>query len=379
VKVLSAAFTAAERAKLDVFATGLDVTDDAWRRIMAGTEGRAATPADYASTSGIIVVLDGDVWINAPIAKYNASFVDQPAQTLDADDCGLVVRGGHGAMRAQVWMPPLYHDECNAAGEPYTTFAYTHSDRVRVSPIAGCSMRCKFCDLPYKYRYLKKDVDRLADALQRALIDPVQPAGHALLSGGTPRPLDEPYLRDVYAQLLDRFPLVPIDIMMVPLERALDPTWLDGAGVNELSVNIELVNDGLARQLMPHKHRVGLDLYLKYLGRAAAVLGPGRVRSMLMVGVEPIEDTLLGVELIAERGCVPVLSPFRPDSATPMRDLRPPDAAFLGDLFLRARDIAAGFGVPLGPRCIPCTHNTLTFATSGSGAADRQHAHCRLV
>ncbi len=55
---------------------------------------------------------------------------------------------------------------------------------------------------------------------------------------------------------------------------------------------------------MRHKYNQGLAFYLDYIEQAAAALGPGRVRSMLMVGLEPMEMTLAGVAAIAERGGV---------------------------------------------------------------------------
>ena len=117
---------------------------------------------------------------------------------------------------------------------------------------------------------------------------------------------------------------------------------------------------------MRHKYNQGLDFYLGFIEHAAEVLGPGRVRSMLMVGLEPMEMTLDGVAAIAERGGVPVLSPFRPDPATPLRDRKPAGAAELEQTYLRAVDVAASHGAVLGPDCPPCTHNTLSFVTPGS-------------
>jgi hypothetical protein len=74
-----------------------------------------------------------------------------------------------------------------------------------------------------------------------------------------------------------------------------------------------------------------------------------------------MEETLRGVEALAERGCFPILSPFRPDPGTPLRNHLPPNANSLEETFLRSLDIAEYRGVKLGPRCIPCTHNTLTL------------------
>ncbi|MES1170271.1 MAG: hypothetical protein ABUL47_06255, partial [Leifsonia sp.] len=134
----------------------------------------------------------------------------------------------------------------------------------------------------------------------------------------------------------------------------------------------------VAAQIMRHKHRQGRQYYLDFLESAAEVLGPGRVRSMLMVGLEPMESTLAGVHALLERGCVPVLSPFIPDPVTPMAKApfelltgtnimsnRPPTADYSLEVFLRASDMAADFGVTLGPDCVPCMHNTMTLPHYG--------------
>jgi hypothetical protein len=75
----------------------------------------------------------------------------------------------------------------------------------------------------------------------------------------------------------------------------------------------------------------------------------------------PPEDTLRAVRALAERGCDPVLSPFRPDPKTPMRNHPAPNADLLERLYLDSLEIVSQYQVKLGPRCIPCQHNTVTF------------------
>jgi hypothetical protein len=43
-----------------------------------------------------------------------------------------------------------------------------------------------------------------------------------------------------------------------------------------------------AIQVMRHKYNQGLDFYLDFIAQAAGALGPGRVRSILMIGLEPM-------------------------------------------------------------------------------------------
>lgn len=373
----STSLTTAQRAKFQLLATGLSISEEAHAYIRDRNDNRPMTPADYASTSGVILALPDDVWVNAPIAQHNASFVTDPTATLVVSDDGLVVRVPGGDLPTGMWLPPLYHGQTNEAGEPYNSFAFTHGDRVRIAPIEGCSMTCKFCNLPYEFRYRTKRVAGLVDAVRVALDDPFQPASHVLISGGTPRDADIGYVRDVYESVAASFPGLPVDVMMVPIDHLMDVRWLAAIGVSEVSVNIEVFNREIAHTLMRKKANQGLDHYLDYLEDAVTVLGGERVRSMLMVGLESMEDTLRGVDAIATRGATPVLSPFRPDEATPLRGIRPPDAEFLEEVFLRSTDVAATHGVDLGPSCVPCSHNTLTLAQTpaGVGSAHTHHGN----
>jgi uncharacterized radical SAM superfamily protein len=224
-------------------------------------------------------------------------------------------------------------------------------------------MVCKFCNIPYEDRYSTKPIDAMLEALRAAINDPTQPAHHILISGGTPHEKDFEFLQETYRQVLKEFNDFPVDIMMVPVDGLLDVEELASLGVNELSINIEIINEELAHRYMRQKLQHGLDHYLRFIEKATQILGERRVRSMLMVGLEPVEDTLTGVRLILEAGGVPVLSPFRPDPVTPLSEHPPPTANDLIEVFVEATSLANRIGISLGPDCPPCTHNTVTLAS----------------
>jgi hypothetical protein len=364
--------------KFRLLAEGVGLSPSAQAYIDARNGSRAMTPADYASTSGIILCLEDQEWVNAPITLYNSNFVENPSLLLDVEDDHLVVLGCGAPLPVQFWLPPAYHDTLNDAGEPLNSYAFTHGDRVRISPVEGCAMACQFCNLPYDFAYRTKRVEGLVESVEVALSDAVQPAGHILISGGTPRREDFDYLHECYEAVLTAFPEVPADIMMVPLPGLLDVPELVRLGVTELSINIEIFDSALSRRIMRAKSDLGQREYLDFIEGAADALGPGRVRSMLLVGVEPVESTLKGVAAIAAAGGVPVLSPFRPDPGTPMRDHVLSSAAELSEVYLRAVDIAGEHGTVLGPRCGPCSHNTITLV-GAEGADSVCHLHPRMV
>ena len=345
------------RLKLRLLEQGLAISAAAKERLGAGP----LTLADYASTSGISMRLGQDIWVNAPIADHNPNFATNPTHLLDVIGDRFVVRAGNLEVEAMPLPVPAYHDQRNAEGELYTSYAYSHTDRVRISPVEGCALACKFCDLPFEFKYRTKSIAGLIESVGVALRDPVLPVNHVLVSGGTPILKDYGYLNQVYEAVITAYPGVSVDVMMMPVPGLLDINHLYSIGVNQLSINLEAYNEDIARQYMAGKAHLGRSCYLDFIERAATVFGERGVRSLLLVGLESADDTIAGVEALAQRGCEPVLSPFRPDPATPLKDLRPPTAEFLEEVYERALEVAARYGVKLGPRCIPCMHNTLTF------------------
>jgi len=307
------------------------------------------------------------VWVNAPIQGHNPNFITAPPpHVLDFDDAGFSIRSGGEAVPAWPLPVPDYHDQLNPSEEKYTSYAITHTDRVRISPIKGCGMVCKFCDLPYDHRYRRKRIDGLIESVQRALDDEALPARHVLISGGTPKEEDVDYLRTVYRSVAEAFPSRRVDIMMVPVPGLLDPRSLHDEGIEGLSINIEIYNRQIAYSLMRQKYDLGIEYYLDFIEKAVTVFGPGKVRSLMVAGIEPPEDTLQAVRELAARGCDPVLSPFRPDPSTPMSHHPVPSADLLERLYGESLEIISRYSVKLGPRCIPCQHNTLTFPDGSS-------------
>jgi Radical SAM superfamily len=381
---VSSALKPVHRAKLELMQAGLMITPAALRYINERVGVRPLTLADYASTSGVSLKLEGDVWVNAPTAEHNPNFVFAPSHALIVADGQLAIQSESGALFATQFVPvPDYHAQETPAHRLYTEYVHTHTDRARISPIRGCAMRCTFCDIPYEFkgRYWLKPASELIEALQCAFDDPMQPAAHALISGGTPAGKDYARLQECYLQVLTAFPDRAIDIMMVPHPDILDLEALEKAGVNELSLNLEVYNQRAAAEIIPQKQAHGLEAYLAFIEQAVERLGRRkgrpRVRSMLLVGLEDEDSTLAGVEALAQRGCSPVLSPFRPDPITDLAAVTPPTADQLERIYLRAEEICARHDVPLGPGCGPCMHNTLTLP--GPDTAQHTHGSPRLI
>ena len=131
--------------------------------------------------------------------------------------------------------------------------------------------------------------------------------------------------------------------------------------VTELGVKAEDGSYSIPERYIPDKAAIGRTRYLQFIEDAVTIFGENKIRSSLVVGLEPAEDTLEGVKDLVNCGCLPVLSAFVPAPGTDMANYPAPEVSFLFDLVKRADEIAKASGMVLGPLCRPCTHNSITI------------------
>lgn len=356
-----------ERLKISLFTRGIRLSPSAITELTRnGTI--PLSVHEYATTGGITFVVDDDVYVNAP---FDNAFCTDPEAELryeaDAASPFSVQFLGDQIPVRRVLPLPGFLSARDSQGNLATDTVFSHADRIRVSPVGGCAMFCDFCDIA-GLRPRLRPVSQLLEAIAIAQADTELPADHLLISGGTP-PIPMYSAWDETCAAIVAALTIPVDVMMPP--RPTDPGFIDRLadfGVYGYSINIEVYDEMIGASMASHKQRIGHAGYAHAIERAVARTGgQGRVRSLILVGLEPIEQTLAGVEFLARLGCDPVLSPFRPTEGTRLADAPAPSYDMLRQVYLESREIVERHSVQLGPRCIPCQHNTLTFPDA-SGA-----------
>jgi hypothetical protein len=91
--------------------------------------------------------------------------------------------------------------------------------------------------------------------------------------------------------------------------------WIDWAyalGVDAISFNLEIFDPELLdRHCIGRMRFIGRQRYLDALGHAAQVFPGGTVWSDLVLGIEPPESTIAGIDALAALGVVPVVAARR--------------------------------------------------------------------
>lgn len=351
--------TELELVKAHALSTGVRLTTAAYERLSNGGA-QPLSVHEYPTTGGVTLVLDHGVYVNAPFDEW---YCADAALQLDVDGPdSLALRHPEGSLGVRRVLPlPGYLDGVDSSGRPVAEVVMSHADRVRLSPIVGCAYDCGFCDLPAEV-YTRRDAERLLQALDIAIADPALPARHVLISGGSPRRTHYDEFIETCETVIARSPL-PVDVMFSPMIDRPDmlPRLVD-AGAAGFAINLEVFAEQPAIEALRGKFRTVRDEFKRTVVQAVELLGrTGRVRSLIIAGLEAPDETLAGIEYLASLGCSPVISPFRPADGTRLRSLEPPSHESLLAILAASRLIVADHGVALGPDCTACQHNTLTF------------------
>jgi len=147
---------------------------------------------------------------------------------------------------------------------------------------------------------------------------------HVCLGGGTRLPLNRniDYFAECIIHIRKRNVNVPIWIEMTP-PNADDILKLIELGANSFGFNLEIWNDTLRKEICPGKSDIPKKRYVDASSEVLDVLGPNRVGSCLIIGLEPIESSIEGATILTENGIQPCILPFKPWDKSFFKNMSP--------------------------------------------------------
>lgn len=349
----------------------LRLLSEGMRLELSASDALSAKPAlrvRSGSCGGLDLILPDGTWVNAPVHERFAR--SSPIRLVSGPD-GPELEFESDRLPVKLVPPPAYYAERSSNGVPLQELGQLCSDRIGVGLTNACTFyrsradRCRFCSIGMNTgteRGNKTD-DDIVEAILAALKDPVAPARHILLGGGTPNRDDFGAAR--MAALTRQIKLhsgVAVYAMLAPPRDLTHLSTLADAGVDEVGMNIEVFSEDTGRRYIPGKQAaMSREEHLRALQRCVELFGPIRTRSIVVVGLEPVDDTIAGVARLASMGVLPILSPLRPLDGTLLQDHPRLSASEMWEVTQAASEAADRFGMPLGPTCIACQSNTLTY------------------
>lgn len=251
-------------------------------------------------------------------------------------------------------------------GTVYRHVAFLATDRLRIHHQFRCKFKvqgrgCRFCNIK-----LKEGTFSISDTLEiiNFYLQHVK-FNHFLIGGGSGEEMQEAKNIITIAKHIRMQSTKSIYAMCLPPKDISILHDYKNAGINEIAFNIELFDRKIAKEIMPGKGEIPLIQYEQAFKEATKIWGiNGNVRSMMVLGLEPLDSFYAGVEWLCAMGIMPIISVFRPMHNMYLKNVFPLCNEKLENVYSNLQIITAKYNLELGPSCINCQNNTLSMPDS---------------
>jgi hypothetical protein len=371
--------------KLDLYCRGARLDESCF---VEEAGGRPILRTRAGLGSGLEVVLPGGFWTNIPVVE---DFTARSPYLLRMERGELLLeRDGESVARPRLSPRPTWYDAHTSSGRKMRQVGSLQGTYLGIYPGKVCEYwtrdvkaNCKFCSVGLNLGHDdadEKNVEEVMEVVRAAFVESGITyvdfnTGH--YEGETYLDLLEPYVRAIKEEtgLL-------VGVQTPPHADLKRYDHLKEIGVNRVSFCFELFNRERFVEVCPGKHsQYGLDRYLEAvrycadLGRGdLARLQPWVTNGEIIVGLEPVEDSLAAVDWITEQGAVPTVCVFRPLKGTDYEDHPVPSTEEVLPVFARLYDRCLEKGLPMG--VAPNIHVSLVMLPEEcAGLSEAPHAH----
>lgn len=275
-------------------------------------------------TRSLDLVLPGDILVSAPVDE---EFTRDSPYALIVENDRFYLRSDGERSEVRIVPPPSYYSQNTRSGMPMWRVGNSYGPYLAINPAKRCGFsergaQCQFCDASTQgaERETPIPVDDVIDTVRAAFAEGA--IDFVYLHIGYVDDEDagvrfiEPYVRAIKRHF--------DTLVAVQLQPPRENRWIDyiyAIGVDAISYSVQIHDpEILASMCRGRVEQVGRERYYEALRHAAAIFPNGTVWSDLIVGLEPIESTLAGVDALVDMGVLPVLSVFRPLGDTELRD-----------------------------------------------------------
>jgi sodium-dependent dicarboxylate transporter 2/3/5 len=284
-------------------------------------------PSAFATAFELDLMLPEGTGATVPVdPKFTSVSPYHLVKRGDAMDSSYDIECDDVSVPVTLIPPPLFYSRTTESGIPMGRFATLHGSYLALSPISECqflgsSDQCQFCSLDGTLPGMgpRMPVYELVDAVkaaqeERAIQMIYLSVGYIEGSDSGVAAL-EPYVRALKKSFNV---LVAVDALPPSEDRWIDRTY--AMGVDSVSYNLEIFDPDAFERICPGPARhIGRQRFLDALSYATTVFNPGAVICHLVVGMEPVESTLAGIDELVRRQVVPVLPTYRPFKGIDLR------------------------------------------------------------
>lgn len=347
-----------KRFKVLILNQGIRITENAFRHLLNNGG------LNHDMFAAIDLSIEGKLNINVP---YKVAFSELSPFEIDFQQEQYYLNYcGQSIAKVNVRANDPISQKLTQNNIPYDEISYLGVDRLRIHQRSGCFFKehkigCSFCEIEISEKYSFEDIKEVILAYKN------HPSiRHYLVGGGSQDPKDSFEELIKIVEYIYKLTAKNIYLMSIPPENPQTLKQLKNAGVTEVAFNLEIFDRSLAKIYMPGKGRLNIRRYENAFKVATELWGKtGNVRSALIIGLEPKESVLAGIEYLCKLGVSPILALFKP--ANQLENYLAPYSKEVLDIWECAETICQNYNIPLGPSCHYCEDNVLKISLKDNG------------
>lgn len=321
--------------KIELLCQGIRTNEEGVAIKSYPTKGKSR--AGVAGSGRNFILNPGEDEVVANIGILQPFLYKSPFEFKRIDEKGWILKNGEKICRATVFEPKWHSTKIGEIirlhGKSSLALALTNFCNFKSQNVG-----CKFCIIDLGKERVTQKPEEVANAIReieknaelREFIDfdgrkgVVEPLDININSGT----LKENELVKLYSETareIRKISDLPIGIEITPIEKN-SMIELRDAGIDSIYINIEVFSDYARSKIIPGKNgQFPRDMYLKALENAIDVFGENQTASWILIGLEETEDTIKGVEALAEVGAIPLPRAFRPLFHSELENNPPPN------------------------------------------------------
>lgn len=343
--------------EIDLFCRGLRVPDHV---SLDGARGVSRTRAGLGSGLEIVIPTDSrlkpEVWMNAPVLER---FVQQSPYVLTGSPAGgYAVEDARTAHLYDIRIPrePAWYHRLTSREIPMSRIGVLQGTYlgIYINPICAFwnykpSMNCRFCTTGRNVGAAEitvKTVDDVVEtcwaAKEESGVTFVHFNGGFMGSRGLE--FAEPFVRAVKQDVG-----LLVGLQLTPERDFSGYDRLIDMGVDHFSFCVELLDPDWFAKICPGKAQMlGQSLFFEAMEHCASKLPRGAVSGEIIAGLEPIENTIGGIERIVSAGAFPTVCIFRPTTGSDMEDWPAPGYDDMRTVMAAMYDACRRHWLPIG-------------------------------
>lgn len=268
---------------------------------------------------GASFIIDNDLTVNT---TFNEKYSKRSPYSVEHEGNNLfLIKNKNKVCSISIIEPPKWYEKKVTNGQQMHEVLSLHGNNVlSLSQYGGCiydfqGKKCLFCSARRNSQLLNTSPLQRAKYINEVLSEALlENNNYALaLSEGTKTGDDKGaiYFGKIVEEIRNKYQ-ISISVELAPPNEIKYIEYLFNSGVSSIIMNIEVYDEKVRKVVCPGKSEINLEHYFDMLKYSVSKFGIGNVASVLIVGLEPVENTIKCSKELLSLGVKPILIPFKP-------------------------------------------------------------------